>query len=113
MSEKVRVLHTDEIRKIWFGRPTGHRHFRLAMQLADGEILVFPEAPVAALVRAYVDVKTHPTRRAVELEAREAQNRKKDFAAIQLLETDRDEGEIQTFLSDLLAAAEASHDEAV
>ncbi len=113
MVTKTRVLRTDEISKIWFGRPSGHRHFRLAIQLADGEILVFPEAPVAALVRAYIDVKTHPTKRAVELEARSVPGRKRDYAPTQLLETDRAENEIQEYLAELLTGSEASHNEAI
>jgi len=111
MEDTIRVLRTDEIQKVWFGRPSGHRHHRLAMQLADGTVLIFPEAVVAAIVRAYTGVKNHPTRRAVELQATEAVNRKKDFARHQLLETDRSEQEIAALLADLLSAAEMSRSE--
>ena len=111
MKNTIRVLRTDEIQKTWFGRPSGHRHHRLAMQLADGTVFVFPEAVVAAIVRAYTAVKTHPSRRAVELQTTEAVNRKKDFARHQLLETERSEQEIVALLADLLSAAEMSRRE--
>src|ERR1035441_4330908 len=40
--------------------PDGHRHLRTRVTFADGSAITFQEATMAALVRAYVAVKTDP-----------------------------------------------------
>ena len=66
--------------------PPGHRHLRTTVQLADGTELVFQEATVAAMVRAYTAIKTHPTASKVKLTGRYLDSRKDGYAEWQLLE---------------------------
>jgi hypothetical protein len=66
--------------------PPGHRHLRTTVLLADGTELVFQEATVAAMVRSYTAIKTHPTTTAVKLTGRYLDDRKVGYAEWQLLE---------------------------
>ena len=66
--------------------PPGHRHLRTTVLLADGTELVFQEATVAAMVRSYTAVKTHPTATGVKLTGRYLDSRKDGYAEWQLLE---------------------------
>lgn len=66
--------------------PEGHRHLRTTVELADGTELVFQEAAVANIVRAYVGVKTHPLRKRVVLRGERLAERKEGYAEWQLLE---------------------------
>lgn len=83
-----RVLANADIREIELAVPPGHRHLRAILRLAGGEELVLQEATVASLVRAYVSVKTHPTRTGIRLVGRSltAEEVKEGFADWQLLE---------------------------
>ncbi len=79
------------IRRILYGHPLGHKHSRLVVELKDGRRLVFSEATVANIVRAYISVVTHPTHTAVELVAACPPLRKEGFAEHQLLEARYDD----------------------
>lgn len=83
------VLRNEDIAKIVAGIPEGHKHLRTTLTLADGSSFTFQEATVAALVRAYVAVKTDPLRTKVELQGRRLAGRKDGYAEWQLLEGDR------------------------
>ncbi|RMH43611.1 MAG: hypothetical protein D6694_06810 [Gammaproteobacteria bacterium] len=50
--------------------PEGHRHLRARLTLADGRVLVLQEATLAALARAWVDIKADPLRRSCRLVGR-------------------------------------------
>ena len=63
-----------------------YRHLRTTVSLADGTELVFQEAAIANIVRAYVSVKTHPTTTRIVLEGGSVDERKECFAEWQLLE---------------------------
>ena len=56
------------------------------MSLTDGTELVFQEATIANIVRAYVSVKTHPATTRIELQGGAVAERKEWFAEWQLLE---------------------------
>ena len=88
MSE--RIVSNGEVVEIELAVPEGHRHLRARISLAGGEVLVLQEATVANLVRAYVGLKTHPTRQRQRLVGRVLadQERKSGFADWQLLEVD-------------------------
>ncbi len=85
-----RVLATTDIREIEVGIPPGHQHLRATLRLHSGEELVLQEATVAGLVRAFVNVKTHPQKTGVRLAGREMGEggTKPGFATWQLLEED-------------------------
>ena len=102
-------MRNRDIRKVLLGVPAGHKHFRLAVELADDKVLIFSEAAIANIVRAYICVKTHPIKRAVELKAVKLTAHpelKKGYSEYQLLETSRDEEEIVKELSELIAESQ-------
>lgn len=93
--EQPRVYPNECVRRVIAFIPEGHMHTRFILDLGD-QVMVLHEAAVAALVRAYALVATHPTRRAVELEIRRLgkRERKPGYAEWQLLETGRSEEEV-------------------
>lgn len=54
------VIRNEDIKELVTEVPEGHRHLRTTMVPQDGTEMVFQEATVANLVRAYIIVKTHP-----------------------------------------------------
>ena len=66
--------------------PQGHRHLRTTVTLVDGTSFTFQEATVAAIVRAYVTVKTDPLRTRVTLSGRDVPERKEGYASWQLMD---------------------------
>jgi len=88
MNDDIRVLANADIKEIAVAPPEGHQHLRATITLHSGEAIVLQEATLANLVRAYVDIKTHPQRESVRLVGRELREaeRKKGFAEWQLLE---------------------------
>ncbi len=81
------VLRNEDVTGIVAEIPAGHRHLRTTLRLADGTSVTMQEATVAAIVRAYVAVKTDPRKNHVELEGRRVPDRKAGYAEWQLLET--------------------------
>jgi len=80
------VLRNEDIAEIVAEIPEGHRHLRTMVTLVDGSSFTFQEATMAALVRAYVSVKTDPQRQRVVLKGRRLAERKEGYAEWQLLE---------------------------
>jgi len=99
---KIHIIRNVD--RVLIGVPVGHHHLRVFIQLKNESSLVFQEATIANILRAYTTVKTHPTIRAQELkmEAFTTQPLKEGFATHQLLETSRKsediEGELRTLL---------------
>jgi hypothetical protein len=85
---KTLVLRNEDVTRIVAEIPAGHRHLRTTVTLADGSSLTFQEATVAAIVRAYVAVKTHPVRTRVALTGSRQNGCKRGYAEWQLLEED-------------------------
>ncbi len=89
------LLYPNEcVSRIIAAIPPGHYHLRLVLEFRDGTRIVLHEATVAALVRAYIDIVTHPSRRGVILESRRLgrSERKHGYAEWQLVESgDEDE----------------------
>lgn len=88
MKKEPRILANADIKDILVAAPEGHQHLRTTITLHSGEVIVFQEATLANLVRAYLQVKTHPQRKSIRLVGQELRDgeRKKGFAAWQLLE---------------------------
>lgn len=80
------VLRTEDVTQVVAEVPPGHRHLRTTVTLADGCSITFQEATVAAIVRAYIAVKTDPLRERVALSGRRVTERKQGYAEWQLLE---------------------------
>jgi hypothetical protein len=66
--------------------PEGHKHLRTMIVLQDGTEMVFQEATIANLVRAYIAVKTHPATKKVVLKGKRLTERKEGYAEWQLVE---------------------------
>jgi len=84
------ILTNADILEVVLAVPPGHRHLRAVLRLRGGEEVVLQEATAAGLVRAYVTVKTHPTRTGMRLVGRrvEKEKIKEGFASWQLLESE-------------------------
>lgn len=93
MSGRIRIYRNEDVHRVLAFIPPNHRHIRLAIEFRD-QIIVVSEAVVAAIVRAYIDIATHPTRKAVELTQTLASERKPGYAKNQLVETGEDESRI-------------------
>ncbi len=75
--------------------PEGHTHLRLMLRTKGGEAIVLQEAAVAAIVRAYVTIKTHPKMKAVKLISARPEGLKDGYAPDQLIEYAADEAVIE------------------
>lgn len=91
----VKVYANSDVLRVVALIPEGHSHIRLILEFKD-QIIVVQEATAAAIVRAYVDIITHPMRRAVELVSMEVSKdvRKKGYAEHQLIESAKSEYEV-------------------
>ncbi len=99
---RLRVYRNEDVKRVVAFIPPGHMHVRVLIELPDA-VIVLQEATVAGIVRAYIDVATHPTRRAVELVSRRLSERKAGFAESQLVESGRSEEEVVEELEKLLS----------
>jgi hypothetical protein len=84
----LKVIKTWDVKRILLGIPEEHKHLRAFIELKNGEIIVLQEATIAAIVRGYIEIKTHPVKEAVELLGKEIPEteKKKGFASWQLIE---------------------------
>ena len=81
-----RVIRTSDVLNVEMAVPAGHQHLRTVLTLADGLELELQEATLAALVRAYVRIKTDPEIAALTLKGKALPQRKEGFAEWQLVE---------------------------
>lgn len=83
------IIHNEDIKELIMEVPEGHKHLRTRLVLQDGSELVFQEATVANLVRAYITVKTHPVINRIVLKGQRIQERKEGYAEWRLLEENK------------------------
>lgn len=104
----IYVIRNDEVEQVLIGVPKGHKHLRICLKLKQNRTLIFQEATVANIVRAYITVKTHPTIGALKLESRilPKSEIKNGYADCQLLEVEEEEGEIREEITRLLESAQ-------
>ena len=93
MSLKKSFANAD-IKRITIGVPDKHRHIRTVVETIHGDVLIFQEATIANIVRGYTVIKTHPRKRALELEQKRFSDQKEGYADYQLVEIDKDEDRI-------------------
>lgn len=107
---KIHVIRNEDVNQVLIGTPEEHRHLRVCMKLKNGSIIIFQEATIANILRAYITMKTHPNIQAQELrmETLTEELRKEGYAAHQLLETRRKNKEIEKELKQLLKKGEIS-----
>ncbi|MDZ7263437.1 MAG: hypothetical protein ONB16_02550 [candidate division KSB1 bacterium] len=104
--KKVTQLSTKDVDRLLFGVPTDHKHCRLALITTRDECFILSEALVAAIVRAYVSLKTHPQLKTIEMNSSRSSWPKADFADYQLLESQTSSSDIEAELSELLGKAD-------
>jgi hypothetical protein len=80
------IITNEDVAEVQIRVPDGHRHLRTKIVLKDGSELVFQEATMANIVRAFVTVKTDPVKDSVRLKGRLLQERKEGYAEWQLVE---------------------------
>ncbi|MBI5694366.1 MAG: hypothetical protein HZC51_01310 [Nitrospirae bacterium] len=96
-------MTNDNLTSALLAVPEGHTHLRLALTTKDGEtVALLSEAAVAAIVRAYTTVKTHPVRRAVKLVSETPDGLKTGYAKDQLIEADVPDEDVVGEMTELL-----------
>ena len=80
------IISNEEVTSVIVEIPDEHRHLRTTIMLQDGREFTFQEATIANLVRAYINIKTHPVKTTVCLTGQRLLARKENFAEWQLLE---------------------------
>jgi hypothetical protein len=79
------LKRNEDVKAVVTEVPEGHKHIRTTITFTDGTDITLQEATVANLVRAYIDVKTHPATARVELRGKRLERRKEGYAEWQLL----------------------------
>lgn len=80
------IIHNEDIKELTVEIPEGHKHLRTTIVLQDGTEIVFQEATIANLVRAYITVKTDPVKSKMALKGKQIPERKDGYAEWQLVE---------------------------
>ncbi len=100
--KEVKIYRNSDVEAIIAGIPRGHYHIRM-MLVFKNQAIVLHEATIAAIVRAYIDIITHPLRRAVVMYRRRLTEKKHGYAQDQLIEVDKiNQDEVVDFLTRLL-----------
>ena len=102
--DMIRVIRNEDVKRVLIGTPEGHKHLRVCIRLKDGTTLIFQEATIANIFRAYVTLKTHPSLKAQELKVKslKTEQLKEGYAPHQLIETARDSSEVERELKQIL-----------
>lgn len=82
----AKIVRNEDVAGVLAEIPEGHRHLRTTLTFADGSSFTFQEATIAAIVRAYIAVKTDPVCKRVVLTGRTVEGRKPGYAEWQLIE---------------------------
>jgi len=103
--KNIHIIKNSDITSALLAAPEGHRHLRLALTTNDGDTVVLQEATVAAIVRAYTTVKTHPAKKVVKMVSAKPAGLKEGYAEDQLIEMDVDDADVVAELTALLKNA--------
>ena len=105
---KIHMIRNEDVNQVLIGTPEDHKHLRVCMKLKNESIIIFQEATIANISRAYTTIKTHPNIQAQELKMKllTEESRKEGHAKHQLLETRRRNKDIEKELKKLLEKAE-------
>ena len=87
------IIWNEDIQELTLEAPEGHQHLRATMIMEDGMKLIFREATVANLVRAYITLETHPVTGKVRLRGKRLSRPKEGYAEWQPLEVKNQETE--------------------
>ncbi len=89
------LLRNRGVRRVLVGIPEGEEALAARIETDSGDVITLQEPTLAALARAYLQVTTHPTVRAIELVATAVPDRKTGFDEVQLLDSGATEAEVQ------------------
>ena len=95
------MIKNEDIVSALLAVPEGHRHLRLALTTKDGDRIILQEAAVAAVVRAYVALKTHPVKQTVKMVSMTPEGLKKGYAKDQLIEVESEDAEVVRELTEM------------
>ncbi len=99
----LKIYRNEDVKRIIAFIPPSHRHIRIVIEFND-QTIVLQEATIAAIVRAYIDIATHPNRKAIEMISKRmgSNERKPGYAEHQLIETNRSEEDILREVMEML-----------
>ncbi len=80
------IIRNEDVKELLVEIPEGHKHLRTTIVLQDDTEFTLQEATIANLIRAYINIKTHPTIAGVRLTGRKFLDRKDGYAEWQLVE---------------------------
>ena len=98
---KIRYVRNSMVNSLLMGIPYRHKHIRMALSIDGLGILIFNEAVIAAIVRAYINIKTSPKKTAIYMTRKDGEW-KEGFAKYQLIEEEVDEETLRRKLKDML-----------
>ena len=100
------VIRNEDVEEILIGVPKNHKHLRICLKIKD-KTLIFQEATIANLVRAYITIKTHPNVKVLKLERKIMSETeiKNGYAKHQLIEAVDEAEEIEKKITELLEEA--------
>jgi len=100
------VIRNEDVEEILIGVPKNHKHLRVCLRIKD-KTLIFQEATIANLVRAYITIKTHPNVKALKLKTKIMSETeiKNGYAKHQLIEVVEKAEEIEKEITELLEEA--------
>jgi len=100
------VIRNEDVEEILIGVPKNHKHLRICLKIKN-KTLIFQEATIANLVRAYITIKTHPNVKALKLKRKLMPETeiKNGYAKHQLIEVVEKAEEIEKEITELLEEA--------
>jgi hypothetical protein len=82
------ILRNRDIQRVLMGTPRSHKHMRTIIATDHGNNYIFQEATIANIVRAYITLKTHPSKNGIELIREDkVEGWKNGFASSQLIDS--------------------------
>ena len=82
MRRKIMITSNEEVIRVVVDIPEKHWHLRTTIVLQDGWEFTFQEATITNLVRAYINIKTHPANSTICLIGQRLLTRKDDFGRV-------------------------------
>jgi len=95
------LLRERGVHRVIVGVPEGETDaIRARLETSNGDVITLAEATLSALVQAYMDVFTHPSRQAIELRADLSDEQEQQAMAPRLVEVAAEEGALRQALAD-------------
>lgn len=98
--KKTKVFRKKDSSRVLIGAPNRHQHLRTIIDTPH-ERFIFQEATIANIVRAYITIRTRPTRFGIEL-ITAIETEKEGYARYQLLESGKTSKQVQNEVTQLI-----------